>query len=200
MERNTTSWWSILKAGLVFALSLSAVGIVATGAIFTDSQADGANTFTTGTVDLAAAPASAAVAFSGMVPGDTVTAPITVSNAGSVQYRYSVTSTATDADGKGLAAQLDMTIKTGVTTCTNGGFGTDGNVLYGPGDLGSVAGIDVIGDPSQGAQAGDRTLAASATEVLCVQVALPSATGNAFESAATTGTLTFDAEQVASNP
>ena len=39
MERNTTSWWSILKAGLVLALSLSAVGIVATGAIFTDSQA-----------------------------------------------------------------------------------------------------------------------------------------------------------------
>ena len=58
----------------------------------------------------------------------------------------------------------------------------------------------MIGDPSQGAQAGDRTLAASANEVLCVQVALPSATGNAFQSAATTGTLTFDAEQVASNP
>jgi len=191
---------SLVKAGLVFALSVSAVAVVTTGAIFTDSQGVGGNTFTTGTVDLTAAPASAALTFDGMVPGDTVTAPITVSNGGIVQFRYAVTSTATNADSKGLAAQLDSTIKTGVTTCTNAGFGTDGSVLYGPADLGSVAGINVIGDPAQGAQAGDRTLAASSSEVLCVQVQLPASTGNAFQNATTTATFTFNAEQVSSNP
>jgi hypothetical protein len=189
----------LLKAGLAFGLSLATVLVVVTGAIFTDSQAVGSNTFTTGTVDLSASPASAAVTFDGMLPGDTVTSPITVSNDGTVQYRYAVTSTATNADSKALMAQLDMTIKSGVTTCSTGGFGTDGTVLYGPGDLGSVAGINVIGDPAQGAQTGDRTLAASASEVLCIQVSLPSSTGNAYQDATTTATLTFNAEQVANN-
>ena len=200
MERPNTSWGSILKAALVLALSLSAVAIVATGAVFTDSEAIGANAFTTGTIDLSVAPATAVVTFSDMLPGDVVTAPITVSNEGTVEYRYSVTSEADDTDGLGLAAQLDMTIKTGVTACTNGGFGTDGAVVYGAADLGSAAGIDVIGDPSQGADTGDRTLAASDDEVLCVQVTLPLATGNAYQGAATTAQFTFDAEQVANDP
>ena len=200
MERPSTSWGSMLKAALVLALSLSAVTIVATDAIFTDSEAIGANAFTTGTIDLSVAPATAAVTFSHMLPGDAVTQPITVSNAGTVAYRYSVTSEADDTDTLGLAAQLDLTIKTGVTTCTNGGFATDGAVVYGAADLGSETGIDVIGDPSQGADAGDRTLAASANEVLCVQVSLPIATGNAYQGAATTAQFTFDAEQVANNP
>lgn len=191
---------SLLKAGLVFALSVSAVAVLTTGAIFTDSQGVGDNTFTTGTVDLTAAPASAAVTFDGMVPGDTVTAPITVTNGGTVEFRYSVTSAATDADGKALAAQLDMTIKAGVTACSNAGFGTDGSVLYGPADLGSVGGINVIGDPAQGAQAGDRSLTASLSEALCIQVQLPASTGNGYQDATTTATFTFDAEQVASNP
>lgn len=191
---------SLVKAAMVFALSMAAVTVVVTGAIFTDSQGVDGNTFTTGTVNLTAAPASAAVTFDGMVPGDKVTAPITVSNDGTVQFRYAVTSTATDADSKGLAAQLDMTVKTGVTTCSNAGFGTDGTAVYGPADLGSVAGIDVIGDPAQGAQAGDRSLAASSSEVLCIQVQLPAATGNEFQDATTTATLTFNAEQVANNP
>jgi hypothetical protein len=135
-----------------------------------------------------------------MLPGDVVTAPITVSNDGTVEYRYSVTSAADDIDGLGLAAQLDMTIKTGVTTCTTVGFGVDGAVVYGPADLGSQAGVNLIGDPAQGADAGDRTLAASDDEVLCVQVSLPLETGNAFQGAATTAEFTFNAEQVANNP
>lgn len=175
---------------LVSLLSLSAL------ALFTDTQSVPGNTFTTGTVDISTSPTSALVTFSDMAPGDEVVNPITVSNAGGLDLRYAVTSTTTEDT---LAAQLDLTIKSGVTTCTTGGFDTDGSVLYGSGDLGSSAGIDVIGDPTQGAQAGDRALAASGSEVLCFKVSLPSSTGNSFQGLTTTATFDFQAEQTKNN-
>jgi hypothetical protein len=181
---------------LILGLSLATLAGLLTAAIFTDTQALGANTFTTGTVDISAAPASAAVTFNNMAPGDMVTAPITVSNAGSLQFRYAVRSTTTE---NVLAAQLDMTIKSNVVTCTNAGFGGSGVVLYGAGDLGNTAGLNVVGDPTQGAQAGDRVVNAAASEVLCVQVSLPLATGNAYQALTTTATLDFIAEQTANN-
>ena len=64
---------------------------------------------------------------------------------------------------------------------------------------GTIA-VNLIGSPTQGAQAGDRTLNASASEVLCTQVALPLSTGNAFQGLTTTATFGFDAEQTSNNP
>jgi camelysin-like metallo-endopeptidase len=186
----------VRMAILIVVLSTATLAGLLTAAIFTDTQAVGANTFTTGTVDISTAPASAAVTFANMAPGDRVTAPITVSNAGSLQFRYAVRSTTTE---NVLAAQLDMTIKENVVTCTNGGFGGSGSVVYGPGDLGNTAGLNAIGDPAQGAQAGDRVLNAAASEVLCIQVSLPLPTGNGYQNLATTATLDFIAEQTANN-
>ena len=186
----------LLVTGLIFGASVATVVTAATGALFTDSQSVGANTFSTGTVDISSSPTSAVVSFSTMAPGDKVTNPITVSNDGSLQLRYAVESTTTEDT---LAAQLDMTIKTDVTTCTNAGFDTDGTAVYGAGDLGSTTGINVIGDPTTGAQAGDRTLNASANEVLCIQVSLPLATGNAYQALTSTATLDFSGEQTANN-
>jgi predicted ribosomally synthesized peptide with SipW-like signal peptide len=170
---------------------------VASNAIWTDSEDVDANTFSTGTIDISTNPTTALVTYSDMAPGDEVTNPITVSNAGSLELRYAVTSTTTEDT---LAAQLDLTIKSGVTTCTNAGFDTDGTVIYTTGDLGSTTGIDVIGDPTQGDDTGDRTLAASANEDLCFNVELPSSTGDSFQGLTTTATFTFAAEQTASNP
>ena len=166
-------------------------------AVFTDTASVPGNTFSTGNVDISTSPTSALVTFSDMMPGDVVTAPLTVTNAGGGQLRYAVTSTTTEDT---LAAQLDLTVKSGVTTCTNGGFGASGSVLYGPADLGSTGGINVIGDSAQGAQAGDRTLNAAASEVLCFQVSLPLSTGDAYQSLTTTATFAFNAEQTANNP
>jgi spore coat-associated protein N len=168
-------------------------------ALFTDSASVTGNTFTTGTVDISTSPTSALVTFSNMAPGDQVIAPITVTNGGSLRLRYAVTSVATNADSKGLMSELDLTIKSAVTACTNAGFAADGTTVYAAADLGSVAGINVIGDPATGAQAGDRELAASGSEVLCFKVNLPSATGNAYQNATTTATFTFSAEQTANN-
>jgi predicted ribosomally synthesized peptide with SipW-like signal peptide len=186
----------ILFVLLVVGVVAASLG-VASNAIWTDSQDVDANVFSTGTIDISTDPTTALVTFSNMAPGDEVTNDITVTNAGSLELRYAVTSDTTEDT---LAAQLDLTIKTGVTTCTNVGFGVDGTIIYGPGNLGSTTGTDVIGDPTQGADTGDRTLAASADEDLCFNVELPSATGNSFQGLTTTATFAFAAEQTANNP
>ncbi len=181
---------AVVLALLVATLSISVL------ALFTDTASVGSNTFSTGTVDISTSPASALVTFSAMAPGDQVTNPITVTNAGTLQLRYAVTSTTTENT---LAGQLDLTIKSGVTTCTNAGFSVDGAVVYATADLGNTTAVNVIGDPAQGAQAGDRTLNASAAEALCFNVSLPLSTGNTYQGLSTTATFAFTAEQTANN-
>ncbi|MGL4173796.1 MAG: TasA family protein [Actinomycetota bacterium] len=190
-----------LLVGLL-ALGVTGAGLTSavTGAIFTDTATIASNTFTTGTVDIDAAPATSAISLANMAPGDVVTAPITVTNAGTLAHRYAVTSTSDAPDANFLAAQLQMSIKSGVTTCSNAGFSGSGAAVYTAGVLGSTTGTNVIGNPTQGSQAGDRTLAAGASEVLCVQVTLPLSTGNAYQNKTTTAVFTFNAEQTANNP
>jgi hypothetical protein len=86
-----------------------------------------------------------------------------------------------------------------VTACTNAGFGVDGTVLYGPADLGNTVPINVVGDPAQGAQAGDRSLVSLANEDLCFNVSLPLAATNAAQGLTTTATFDFQAEQTKNN-
>ncbi len=185
-----------LATAMVLALFLALVTLSAL-ALFTSTASVPGNTFSTGTVTISTAPTTALVTFSAMAPGDQVTAPITVTNAGSLQLRYAVTSTTTE---NVLAVALDLTIKSGVTTCTNAGFGASGTVVYATADLGSTTGVNVIGSPAQGAQAGDRTLNAAANEVLCFNVSLPSTAANTSQGLTTTATFAFQAEQTLNNP
>jgi spore coat-associated protein N len=181
----------------VVAIASMAGGAVSL-ALFTSTATVPSNTFTTGTVIITTDhPATAIVSFSAMAPGDQVTNPLLVSNTGTMALRYAVSSVATNADAKGLRDQLVLTIKTGVTTCTNAAYAADGTIVY-TGDLDSTAG-KLIGDAASGADAGDRALAASGSETLCFHASLPLATGNAFQGAATTATFTLDAEQTANN-
>jgi len=207
--------WKYVLVG-VLAIGLMSFGVrFATQALFTDTQSVGSNTFSTGTVDISSSPTTALITFSAMSPGDKVTDTITVTNTGTLALRYAVKSTTTENT---LAAQLDLTIKTGVTTCTNAGFGTDGTVRYGPADLGSSTGVNLIGDPTQGGQSGDRYLSGSSqivdadgtfpagagadaptNEVFCFQLQLPQGTANSFQNLTTTATFAFEAEQRANN-
>jgi spore coat-associated protein N len=184
-----------MVAGALVIVSVSAGAMSL--ALFTDSQAVGPNTFSTGTVDISTNPTTALVTFSNMAPGDQVTAPLTVANAGTLALRYSVSSVASNTDSKGLKDQLTLTVKSAVTTCTNAAYAATGTIEY-TGDLDSSAG-KIIGDVATGQDTGDRTLAASANEVLCFNVSLPPATGDAFQAATTTATFTFSAEQTANN-
>lgn len=188
---------------VVFSL-LMLIGLVVivsrgTLAVFTSQATNTGNSFTSGGISLGVSPATALVTYSSMMPGDTVTSALQVTNSASATLRYAISSTATNTDAKGLKDQLTLTIKTvDVTTpqvpCDN----FDGTQIY-TGDLDSSAG-KLVGDAAQGANSGDRTLAGSASEYLCFRVNLALATANTFSNATTTATFTFDAEQTANNP
>ena len=183
----------IAAIGLLASLS----GIVSL-AVFTDADSVGSNTFTTGTIALNSVPTTALVTFTAMAPGDSVqpNAGIVVTNdSTTLELRYAITSTTTEDV---LAAALDLTIKTIDVEPTVACDAFDGTVLYTTGDLGSIAGINVVGNPAQGVQGGERVLAAGASETLCFRVELPlSATGP--EGTTTTATFTFDSEQTKNN-
>ena len=173
--------------GLVDSGTYASFGSAATGTT---------NVFAAGTVDIANSPSTALLSIGDMVPGETVTAPLTVSNSGSLHLRYAVTSTVTNTDGKALAAQLTLTVKSGVTACTNAGFGSSGSVLYGSAALGTIgSSTNLIGTPASFPNGG-RTINASAGETLCFQVGMPAATDVGFQGAATTATFAFSAQQI----
>ena len=155
-------------------------------AIFTDTAAS-TGTFAAGTVDITSSPA-VAFTVTGMMPGDTNTQALTIANAGSATFRYAMTTVATNT----LGTTLTLTVKTLGTSCAV----FDGTSVLAATILNGAA----IGDPTQGAQAGDRTLVGVSNEVLCFRVSLPLATGNTLQGISSAVTFTFAAEQTANNP
>lgn len=184
----------VLLSAAVVLVGIATVAVTSL-ALFTDTAPVGANIFTTGTIDINATPASAVVTMPAMAPGDQVTAPLTVSNDGSLELRYAVESTTTEDV---LAAELVLTVKVGVTTCDDANWAADGTTLY-AGQLGSTGTDAIMGLAAAGADAGDRVLLAATNEVLCLNVTLPLAS-TAGQGATTTATLDFLAEQTANNP
>ncbi len=153
------------------------------------SSVDATGDFTTGTIVLTTNPTPTLFNLSNIMPGDSGSATLTITNGGTGALRYAMTSSSTNTDTKGLRDAVALTIKAG--SCPGGGA-----------NLSAVAVLNgaAIGDPTQGAQTGDRTLAGGASENLCFAWSLPLATGNAYQNASTTTTFTFAAEQTANNP
>ena len=181
-------------------ISLVAIGVLTSFmglgglSLFTATTDNGDNAFTSGSVDIStdpASPPSALLTMSNMAPGDSVTAPLTVNNDGTLDLRYAMTTVAVDGVPPGLAAALTLVIRDEGTDCTT----FDGTELYnGSLDLG------YIGDPTAGPDAGDREITVAAgSEVLCFRITLPSGAVGP-EGASTTATFTFDAEQTKNNP
>lgn len=177
---------------LSLGLAVSSAGASAFSlALFTDTEAVANNAFISGSVDLTAAPASAAIGFTDMMPGDSVDGTLTIGNAGVSQLRYAMTTSATNVDLKALRDAINLEVRTEGTSCAT----FDGTVLYN-----STLGAAAFGSNAAGNQAGDRTLNGGASEVLCLRASLPDTTASTYQSAATTATFTFDAEQTANNP
>ena len=195
---------TVRRARPMLALATVALAITSLGAgvfslaYFTSSATVGANTFTAGTIEIGTNPTTALLTLNPMMPGDSVTAPLTVSNTGTAQLRYAITAATTNPDTKDLRSQLTITVKSAVTTCTNAGFAADGTSVRSTIALGATT--VVAGDVATGAQTGDRNLNAGTNEVLCFQVSLPGATGNPYQGATAVTTFTFEAEQTANNP
>jgi hypothetical protein len=180
---------------------MAATGATMSLALFTSQQAVAGNAFTTGTIVLSVTPASAIFTSAAMMPGDVVPvgvpgAPVTVSNAGTGTFRYAITGASTDTDAKHLDTQLLITVRQadagGGCAAFTGTSLFSGVVPVGP--------INLVGDPTPGAQAGDRTLAGGVNETLCFKASLPIGTLIAYQGATSTYTFTFIAEQTANNP
>ncbi len=180
------------RRGIIALLGAISILTVGAGSMslaqFTDS-ATSTWAFSTGTIDISTNPA-VLTAVSNMMPGDASTQALTITNGGTGDLRYAMSTTATN----GLGAQLQLTIKT-----QDGGGGcaafTGTSVLAATALNGAG-----FGSSAQGANAGDRTLAAGASEILCFRVSLPLSTGNTFQGASSAATFAFDAEQTANNP
>ena len=200
---SVTAHRKLIALGLTAVAAGSlAIGTMFTGAVFTDQHSD-SSTFTTGTIALNAAKIAAMdLTTAGMMPGDTATSSVTVQNDGTAQLRYAVSQTSAD-DSKNLSGALNVVVKTEDTGA--GAFGMDGNycddangtTLHASAVLGTSG--NLVGDPTQGSQAGDRSLNGGANEVLCFYVSLPLSASNAYQGASTTTTFTFAAEQTANN-
>lgn len=178
-----------IKAVAALGVLSSAVW-ASTYATFTDS-ATADSTFTTGTVDLLLnAEADDAYAFtalesSNLKPGDTVYAPLTVANNGTLGFTYTMASSSTNADSKALRDTLELGAKVvaNAGACDATGYSNSGTTAIAEAAIAGAA----IGSA--------RTLAASASEVLCFRILLPSGAGNALQAATTTTTMTFSATQ-----
>lgn len=187
-------------AVLVAAGTLACAGVLQTtvlpsAALLTDTEATSAATVSSGSVSLALSGGAATGSWLGsmsLVPGGASYAGILVANDGASRFRYSVTAAATGTLAPALRISV-VRLASGTTSCTSSTFSA-GNSAGGPTMLGSS--VDVVGDPSTGAQTGDRLLAAGASERLCAKVELPfgSGLGASARGASASTTFTFHAE------
>jgi len=186
---------------LLLLAVLAAVGIGAAQfslALFTDTETvDGV--FSAGSIDLDGVKIDALTLSTGaLMPGDVITDDVVVDNVGTAQLRYAMTTSSTNPDTKLLRDVLSLTVKTiDVTTPLTPCDNFDGTSVL----PATVLGFNTakFGDVTSGAQAGDRVLNAGASETLCFRVTLPQGTGNPYQSATTTTTFSFAAEQTANN-
>jgi hypothetical protein len=152
---------------------------------FTDTEStDG--TWSAGTIILGVSP-SPTFTVDDILPGQSGTQDITVSNAGTGDLRYAMAAAAI-ADPTAMSNQLTLTVNAG--TCL-----APGAELY----TGAMNGAS-FGDPTQGDDPGDRVVAATGTDALCFSWSFPLAAGNGYQGASATVQFTFNAEQTDYNP
>jgi spore coat-associated protein N len=180
------------RRGIVALLGAISMLTIGAGSIslaqFTDTAGATWN-FTAGTIDISVNP-TAFAAINPMMPGDVNTQSLTVLNGGTAQLRYAMSTTATNA----LGTAIQLTVKT--EDAGGGCAAFTGTTVVAATNLNGAA----FGSSAQGAQAGDRNLAAGASEVLCFRVSLPLAASDSLQGATSAAAFTFNAEQTANNP
>jgi alternate signal-mediated exported protein len=198
MSRATSSRSRTGRA--LLALAVAAVLLLggrSTLAFWTRSASVSPGSIKSGSIDLKVDgvdndSAFSTLALSGMQPGDTTAAIITVKNGGLSPLTYTVNAAATNADGKNLRSVLVVKVTTDST-------------VTGTGHARTCAGTAIAGSATSfttGLVPTARTLAAGAQETLCVQATLPNAapvsTTTTYQNASTAVTFAFNASQVIS--
>ena len=176
----------LLLLPLLFGLALpSIVTTAVTVSLFQDTLTISDNAFSAGTIDLEASPSGSLLSARNMLPGDHVSASLTVRNRGTAPLLYSFTSSSRATAGAGLDGVLRLEIRSVGSSCET----FDGAVLY-EGPIRDAA----FGSVLPGLQSGDRRLDGPASEVLCFRATLPQSAGNRYQQAASETSFTFDAE------
>lgn len=193
----------------ICGLAFIGFGQLSTGAFFTD-QADASLTYTAGDVKIMANNQTTYVVppgtFVNMAPGDVRYVPITVSSAGALDLRYAMTGVSTDGPNavgnNPLSGIMQYNVYAGVPTasCNAAGVGA-GTLVSSPANT-TIATSEtaLFGDKATGNQPGDRTLAAAASEPLCVGITFPASADNSYALDKLGLDLKFYAEQTANNP
>jgi hypothetical protein len=173
-------------AGLATATVLAGSGVTAAG--WSDVATIPGTSMRSGLLDLRvdgqdAVADYAPLDLSLLVPGRTTAAVLSVANGGNVNLSYTLATSGTDPDGAHLLGALALKV-TAATTTTPAASGATcaGTAL--PGSTGSAGG-PLVSTP--------RTLAPGSSELLCVQVLLPSSAPASVAGAVTDLTITADA-------
>jgi len=173
---------AVLSLGLVLGF-----GSAGTFAYWTDEAVVSGITFTAGTLDLELQDdADDSVTFtalniSNMIPGQSVAGVLKVENAGNVGFTYTAT---TSVSNSTLAGALDVKVTNGSVSGTSPSATCSGSQLSGTGTK-----------LNQNLVTTSRSLAASASENLCIQVSMPSGASSSLQGATTTVSYTFTATQ-----
>ena len=120
-----------------------------------------------------------------LLAGDNFDAQLDVTNNGSLDLNYALTTTITGNASLAQALMLSVRART-----TNSCAARDGTVLW-SGALADAA----LGNPAHGVQAGDRHLAPGSSEALCFTVELPDTAPATLHATAIGATFLFQAEQ-----
>lgn len=181
----TKRLWLILAGMVVLVLSVSTS---TTGALWHDQAAVDADSVTSGSLTLLVGGQGETYVFtalnaSNLVPGQSVRAPLSISNGGSTDMTYGLTAIATAAAGpadEALAASLRLTV-------------TNNAACDAP--QAQVPGLPFQVPMDTTATFTGRELAASSFETLCIEVELDANAPMAAASGSTAATFTFRGDQ-----
>jgi hypothetical protein len=181
------------RRGIIALLSALAALTLGAGSFslaqFTD-QDTSTWSFTAGSINIDAE-ATVAAAVTGIMPGDTYTEDLVVSNLGTQELRYSMTTAATNA----LGSALELTVRTEDVDGACDDF--DGALL---GLASQTLNGASWGDVTMGQDTDDQVLAGLMSQTLCFRVHLPLSASTTLQGTSSTATFTFDAEQTVNNP
>jgi spore coat-associated protein N len=189
---NSTSPRRIALAAGVLSIAVVGAAGLASSALFTDSDTSTGNSFAAGTVDIATGGGKAVFSLTDLAPRSVHYASIDVSNDGSLQHRYAMSSKTSDTKGLGDQLLLKVAVTEKGATC-------DATAVKSTIFDGALSAAS-FGDATAGKDSGDRVLDAAGAESLCLEVTMPDSAGdNAFQGGTASTTFSFAAEQTLNN-
>ena len=187
-SQRSAHWWTSVPLRAVLSLGLVlGVGSAGTFAYWTDEAVAQGITFTAGTLDLELQDdADDSISFttlniSTMIPGQSVAGVLKVENVGNVAFTYTAS---TSVSNSTLAGALDVKVTNGSVSGSAPNATCSGSQLSGTGTKLDQALVST-----------SRSLSASASEDLCLQVSMPTGASSSLQGTTTTVSYTFTATQ-----